>query len=240
MAHCGSFVPAAAAEIALTDRICTRIRSRESVSVAQSSFMIDCVQLNNALQQCTRRSLVLVDEFGKGTNSQDGIALFAAAIANVLRRGADCPKAIFTTHFLEALPLLRNALEEQALGEEAQHARIHVAPQENLQLRMMECVEDGENQLVFLYKLSPGVATGSYGAACARRNGVPQEVVDRSLRLVECIAMGESVESVDSVQQEQAGHREHMLHVLEKLVQLDTSTEASVDSFLEQVVFGNG
>lgn len=83
MAHIGSFVPAAQARIDLTDRILTRVRSRESVAKAESVFLIDLQQVALALQLTTPRSLLIIDEFGKGTDAVDGAALFGALVQHL-------------------------------------------------------------------------------------------------------------------------------------------------------------
>ncbi len=99
MAHIGSFVPAQSARIGLTDKILTRIATRESVSKNSSAFMIDLQQTNIALLNSTSKSLVLLDEFGKGTTSLDGIGLFCAVVESFTSRGQECPKVIAATHF---------------------------------------------------------------------------------------------------------------------------------------------
>jgi DNA mismatch repair protein MSH5 len=99
MAHLGSFVPAEYAKISLTDKILTRISTRESVSKDSSAFMIDLNQTQSALLNSTRKSLVLLDEFGKGTTSTDGIGLFCAVIEEFAKRGNECPRVVSATHF---------------------------------------------------------------------------------------------------------------------------------------------
>ena len=101
MAHIGSFVPATAAKIGLTDKILTRISTRESVSRIQSAFMIDLQQISVAVSLATRRSLIIIDEFGKGTESYDGAGLAAGVFEHLLQRGVDSPKVLGATHFHE-------------------------------------------------------------------------------------------------------------------------------------------
>lgn len=99
MAHVGSFVPADSATIGLTDKILSRVTTRETVSRCQSAFMIDLQQISLALRLATRRSLLIIDEFGKGTESNDGAGLACAVMEHLLSRGAERPKVIGATHF---------------------------------------------------------------------------------------------------------------------------------------------
>ncbi|XP_011270058.1 MSH5 protein, variant [Capsaspora owczarzaki ATCC 30864] len=99
LAQVGSFVPAERAVLGCVDRIFTRIHTRESVSVARSTFMIDLNQVVLALRFATARSLVVIDEFGKGTSAADGLALLSAVVSELVSRGAACPKTVISTHF---------------------------------------------------------------------------------------------------------------------------------------------
>ncbi|ORY41873.1 P-loop containing nucleoside triphosphate hydrolase protein, partial [Rhizoclosmatium globosum] len=101
MAHLGSYVPAKRATIGVTDRIITRIQAVESDSKIQSAFMIDSQQMAYAFRNSTRRSLILIDEYGKGTLHANGVGLFCASLVNFLDRGENCPKVLSTTHFHE-------------------------------------------------------------------------------------------------------------------------------------------
>ena len=99
MAHVGSYVPADIAEIGLTDKILSRVTTRETVSRVQSAFMIDLQQMSLALSLATRRSLLIIDEFGKGTESSDGAGLACAVMEHLLSLGNERPKVIGATHF---------------------------------------------------------------------------------------------------------------------------------------------
>jgi DNA mismatch repair protein MSH5 len=99
MAHVGSFVPAESAQIGLTDKILSRVTTRETVSRTQSAFMLDLQQISLALSLATRRSLLIIDEFGKGTESSDGAGLACAVMEHLLGLGAERPKVIGATHF---------------------------------------------------------------------------------------------------------------------------------------------
>lgn len=99
MGHIGSFVPAESAKIGITDKILSRVATRESVSRIQSSFMIDLQQISLALSLASRRSLLIIDEFGKGTDSSDAAGLACAVFKHLLDRGRDRPKVLGATHF---------------------------------------------------------------------------------------------------------------------------------------------
>jgi DNA mismatch repair protein MSH5 len=99
MAHVGCFVPAESARIGLTDKILSRVATRETVSRQQSAFMLDLQQISLALSSATRRSLLIIDEFGKGTESSDGAGLACAVMEHLLNMGAERPKVIGATHF---------------------------------------------------------------------------------------------------------------------------------------------
>jgi len=99
MAHVGCFVPAASAVIGLTDKLLSRVSTRETVSRVQSAFMIDLQQISLALSLATRRSLLIIDEFGKGTSCSDGAGLACAVMEHLLNLGPERPKVIGATHF---------------------------------------------------------------------------------------------------------------------------------------------
>lgn len=110
MAHVGCFVPAERAKIGLTDKILSRVTTRETVSRAQSAFMIDLQQISLALNLATRRSLLIIDEFGKGTDASDGAGLACAVMEHLLSLGNERPKVIGATHFHGELYDLHRAI----------------------------------------------------------------------------------------------------------------------------------
>ncbi|KAK3841818.1 MAG: DNA mismatch repair protein MutS, partial [Linnemannia gamsii] len=112
MAHVGSFVPADSAIIGITDKILTRLQTRETVSSIESAFMTDLQQVASAIRMATARSLVVLDEFGKGTTSTDGAGLFCGVVEHFAAMQEDRPKVLATTHFHE---LFENELMDLSL-----------------------------------------------------------------------------------------------------------------------------
>ena len=192
LAHIGSFVPCESATIGLTDKILTRITTRETVSKAQSAFMIDLQQIALALNQATRRSLVVIDEFGKGTDSCDGAGLAAGVLTHLLGRGEESPKVLAATHFHEIFELgLLNQQPRLSLA----HMRVLVDKRRD--------TKDPTAEVTYLYALQPGRSALSYGTQCAAMNGIPGPIVARAGRLAELSIQGEDLVSVCAAMREE-------------------------------------
>jgi len=157
LAHLGSFVPAARAKIGVADRIFTRVGASDELSRGQSTFMVEMTEAANILNNATARSLVILDEIGRGTSTYDGVSL-AWAITEYLHNAIGC-RALFATHYhelaqlAETLPGLRN------------HNVL---------------VQEDRGTVVFLHKIAPGSADKSYGIHVAQLAGVPGEVLERA------------------------------------------------------------
>lgn len=181
LAHIGSFVPAEQAIIGLTDKILTRISTRESVSRNESAFAIDLKQVAQAARCATARSLVLVDEFGKGTNSDDGAGLLAAMLDHFLTSGSSSPRLLLATHFHE---LFEGGYLEDLPG---------------LGLAHMDVLTDWEaateDQVTYLFRLTPGHNSSSFGGRCAALNGVPSAIVDRAEAISQLLSRNEDLSS---------------------------------------------
>jgi DNA mismatch repair protein MutS len=154
LAHMGSFVPAASARIGPIDRIFTRIGAADDVAGGRSTFMVEMTETANILNNATSRSLVLMDEIGRGTSTFDGLSL-AWATARHLAQKTGC-FTLFATHYFELTALA---------GEVEGCANVH-----------LDATEHGEG-LVFLHAVKDGPANRSYGLQVARLAGVPREVV---------------------------------------------------------------
>lgn len=185
MAHVGSYVPAESATLGITDKILTRITTRETVSKVQSAFMIDIQQTAIVLNSCTRRSLVIIDEFGKGTDTCDGAGLAAGVFRHLLSLGPDGPRTVAATHFHEIFDLgLFDGFGNIALA----HMEVRVTEQHDRD-------SDGRHnsEVRYLYNLRAGRSDLSYGAQCAALNGVPLEVVGRAVQLARMSGRGEDL-----------------------------------------------
>jgi DNA mismatch repair protein MutS len=157
MAHMGSFVPAQSAKVGLADRIFTRVGASDELTRGHSTFMVEMTEAANILNNATAKSLVILDEIGRGTSTYDGVSL-AWAITEHLHDTAGC-RAMFATHYHELAQL----------AESLQHLRNY-----NVQVREID------NDIVFLHKIAPGNAERSYGIHVARLAGVPQSVLNRA------------------------------------------------------------
>ncbi len=154
LAFCGSFVPAASATLGPIDRIFTRIGASDDLAGGRSTFMVEMTEAAAILNNATPRSLVLVDEIGRGTSTFDGLAL-AYAIARHLAERVRC-YALFATHYFELT---------QLAAELPNIANVH-----------LDAVEH-KDRIVFLHRLEPGPADKSYGIHVAHLAGIPKEVV---------------------------------------------------------------
>ncbi|XP_049988327.1 mutS protein homolog 5 isoform X9 [Alexandromys fortis] len=180
MALVGSFVPAEAAEIGIIDAIFTRIHSCESISLGLSTFMIDLNQVAKAVNNATQKSLVLIDEFGKGTNTVDGLALLAAVLRHWLALGPSCPHIFVATNFLSLVQL-------------------QLLPQGPLvQYLTMETCEDGDD-LVFFYQLCQGVASASHASYTAAQAGLPDQLIARGKEVSDLIRSGKPIKPVNEL-----------------------------------------
>ncbi|KAF9200860.1 MutS protein msh5 [Haplosporangium sp. Z 27] len=163
-----SFVPADSAVIGLTDKILTRLQTRETVSSIQSAFMTDLQQVIVTLNMATKRSLIILDEFGKGTTSTDGAGIFCGVIEHLVNRIHDRPRVLATTHFHE---LFENQLLDLTLP---------------ISLYTMEIYhEQNSLEASFLFRVIPGTSPSSLGPACAAMAEMPMSIVQRVPMLTE-------------------------------------------------------
>jgi DNA mismatch repair protein MutS len=158
MAHMGSFVPADAAHIPLTDKIFTRVGASDNLSGGESTFMVEMNETASIINNITARSLILLDEIGRGTSTYDGISI-AWSIAEYLHQSPFAPKTLFATHYHEL-----NELENKL----PRIKNYHITNKEV------------GNKVIFLRKLAPGGSTHSFGIHVARMAGMPQALIERA------------------------------------------------------------
>jgi DNA mismatch repair protein MSH5 len=162
--------------------------------------MIDLQQISFMLENCTRRSLLVIDEFGKGTSSTDGVSLLGATIRHLLARGQECPRTMLATHFFEMfeIPNFLPQSDENlkcfnlSLHEDDEGQNDEGAGEEVVHLNSLA------SDIVYLRTVVPGIAKKSYGYHCAIRAGIPLEIVERAVRVAEHIKGGTPIDSLQS------------------------------------------
>ncbi|XP_032196742.1 mutS protein homolog 5 isoform X11 [Mustela erminea] len=217
MALVGSFVPAEEAEIGAVDAIFTRIHSCESISLGLSTFMIDLnQQVAKAVNNATKQSLVLIDEFGKGTNTVDGLALLAAVLRHWLALGPVCPHIFVATNFLSLVQL--QLLPQGPL----------------LQYLTMETCEDGDD-LVFFYQVCEGIAKASHASHTAVQAGLPDQLLTRGKEVSDLIRSGKPIKPVKELLKEK--QMENCQTLVDKFLKLDLEDpDLDLDLFMSQEV----
>jgi len=159
MAQIGSYVPAEAATIGLVDRIFTRIGAQDDLATGQSTFMVEMVETANILHHATPRSLIILDEIGRGTSTYDGLAI-ARAVVEYLHNNKRCgARTLFATHYHELVEVAKSLPRIQCMNV---------------------AVTEEEGRVVFLHKIVPGGADKSYGVHVAQLAGIPKPVIHRA------------------------------------------------------------
>ena len=166
LAHCGSFVPAASAHIGDIDRIFTRIGSADDLAGGKSTFMVEMIETANILNQATNKSLVLMDEVGRGTATTDGLAIAHACVNRLLEIGC---LTLFATHYFELTKLAENYKESSGSNDKLIR-NVHVAASEI------------DGQLLLLHQIKDGAASSSFGLHVAKMAGIPTQVLDDAKR----------------------------------------------------------
>jgi len=222
MAQIGSFVPASAARVGVVDRIFTRVGASDNLVRGQSTFMVEMSETSSILHTATARSLVLLDEIGRGTATYDGVSI-AWAVTEHLHERTGC-KTVFATHYHELTQL----------SEELDALRNY-----NVAVR-----EVGE-QILFLHRLQPGGADRSYGIEVGRLAGLPRSVIDRAREILallegEQLVRGARIGSRDSgpspagsrptIEREQLGLFNASNSIIEALSGLDVNSMTPLEA----------
>ena len=187
MAQMGSFVPAESAVIGIVDRIFSRVGASDNLALGQSTFMVEMTETANILSNATDRSLVILDEIGRGTSTYDGLSL-AWAIAEYLHTKIGA-RALFATHYHE-LTELANVLKGV----------------KNVSIAVKEYKKD----IIFLRKLIDGAANRSYGIQVARLAGIPNEVLERAEQILETLEQNGHQEFVQTPEKTQVLSKPHL------------------------------
>ncbi len=159
LAQVGSFVPAAEAHIGLVDRIFTRVGASDNLAAGQSTFMVEMIESAQILNSATRKSLILLDEIGRGTSTYDGLSIAWAIAEYIHDRRSLGARTLFATHYHEMTQM-------EALREGIRNYRV--------------AVQERNGDVLFLRKIQPGGADKSYGIHVAKLAGLPSSVIDRA------------------------------------------------------------
>ncbi len=178
MAQIGSFVPASSADIGLVDRIFTRVGASDDLASGQSTFMVEMTEVANILRNATSRSLLILDEIGRGTSTFDGLSIAWAVIEHISNSKLLGAKTLFATHYHELTEL---------------EGKIH-----NVNNYCIAVKEKGDD-IIFLRKIVKGGADKSYGIQVARLAGVPESVIARAKEIVEELVQADITDRIKDI-----------------------------------------
>lgn len=214
MAHIGSFVPAKECEVGITDAIFTRVGAQDDLSAGQSTFMVEMTEVSEILQQATSKSLVILDEIGRGTSTFDGMSIARAVVEHIADKdlGLGC-KTLFATHYHE-LTELENALDGV----------------KNYNIAVKKRGDD----ITFLRRIVRGPADDSYGIEVAKLAGLPETVTKRAkevLRILEATAPNaDKVTQLDFANFEKFAETPVPSELVDKLEALDVETLTPIEA----------
>ena len=221
LAQIGSFVPAKHAEIGVLDRIFTRVGASDNISAGESTFMVEMNESANILNNITERSLILLDEIGRGTSTYDGISI-AWAIAEYLHQHPTQPKTLFATHYHE-LNEMQNSF--------SRIKNYHIAIQEN------------KNNVIFLRKLVAGGSEHSFGIYVAKLAGMPTKVVNRAKEILKTLensrSQDQNTENIKRVTEENLQLSFFQLDdpalesIREELTRIDINTLTPIEALMK-------
>ena len=221
LAQIGSFVPAKHAEIGVLDRIFTRVGASDNISAGESTFMVEMNESANILNNITERSLILLDEIGRGTSTYDGISI-AWAIAEYLHQHPTQPKTLFATHYHELNEMQNNF---------SRIKNYHIAIQEN------------KNNVIFLRKLVTGGSEHSFGIYVAKLAGMPTKVVNRAKEILKTLedsrSQDQNTENIKRVTEENLQLSFFQLddpaleNIREELTPIDINTLTPIEALMK-------
>ena len=210
MAHIGSFVPAEKAEICMVDRIFTRIGASDDLAFGQSTFMVEMNEVANILNNATDKSLLILDEVGRGTSTYDGLSIAWAVMEFVSKHMK--AKTLFSTHYHELTEL-------EGVAEGVKNYRV--------------MVKEFQNSIIFLHKIARGSANRSFGLEVAALAGLPKELLQRAK---EILALQEAADKRVDLTQKQQQHAKNatnanIAEVINMLKELDMNTVSPIVAF---------
>ena len=210
MAQIGSFVPASSAKIGVVDRIFTRVGASDDIASGQSTFMLEMTEVSNILLNATPKSLIILDEIGRGTSTYDGLSI-AWAVAEYIQNKANIgAKTMFATHYHEM-----TELEDKLDG--VKNYRV--------------AVNKKGDEISFLRRIVRGGADESYGIEVAALAGVPQEVITRAKEILRSISEGDEIGYSYTPQQESFEFDdEQTAQIISELKDMDVTTMTAIDA----------
>ncbi|MEI6916502.1 MAG: DNA mismatch repair protein MutS, partial [Armatimonadota bacterium] len=217
LAQIGSFVPADRAKVGVVDRIFTRIGARDELASGQSTFMVEMNETANILNNATERSLILLDEIGRGTSTYDGLSIAWAVAEHILNVRA---KTLFATHY---------------------HHLNDLASQKDGVKNYRVAVKEEPDKIIWLHKIMPGGTDKSYGIQVARLAGLPDFVIERSEEILKDLESGDrGTADISGRPSEATMNRQQLTlfeaatpKIIEKLKKLDIQTMAPVEALTE-------
>ena len=220
MAQIGSYVPAAAADLGLIDKIFTRVGASDNLAQGESTFMLEMIETSSILNNLSERSLILMDEIGRGTSTYDGVSI-AWSIVEYLHRQKHRPKTLFATHYHEL-----NQLSET-------HERV-----KNFNVSVTEVGD----RVIFMRKLKPGGSHHSFGIHVAQMAGMPNQVVIRANEILKHLEI-DKVQQKNQEKLQELPAQQYQLQLFENspefkkvkglLEQLDINTISPVEALLK-------
>ena len=220
LAQMGSFVPAGSAKMGIVDKIFTRVGASDNISMGESTFMVEMNETASILNNLSERSLVLLDEIGRGTSTYDGISI-AWAIAEYLHEHPSRAKTLFATHYHELNDM------QQTFGRIKNY---------NVSIRELK------DQVLFLRKLVPGGSEHSFGIHVAKMAGMPQQVISKANKILKKLEashatedVSESLQSVQNEMQLSFFHLDDPLleEIKEEILHLDIDTLTPVEALMK-------
>ncbi|PLW41595.1 hypothetical protein PCANC_17436 [Puccinia coronata f. sp. avenae] len=217
--HLGLFVPAEEAHIGIHDAIFTRVSTTKSASHSSSAFMIDLQRVSFMLRNCTMRSILLIDKFGKGTDPTDGEVLFCGVIQHLISRGSSCPITLVSTHFHEVFTKGFLSLD---LPIDYTHMSI-----------FLNNGGESEDDVLptYLYKLAPDLVSSSHAMGCAAQAGVPRHIRMKAERVSRLLSQYKILELLDiRLDEEEREELRRMEGIVRRFLAVDFEQDGVMES----------